>query len=206
MSSPTSIKLVYGLDETKKDLMKLRRNIRRNVLRRAVRAGAVVIQKEARRRVPVRTGALKKAIAVRSDNTPYGVRGMVYISSRVKMRASAAVQGKFVSAKQRGFAGTIYPKAYAHLVEYGAQPHYLGRGSQRSVKVKRGDKWVRQGGSSNESGRKHPGARAQPFIRPAYDTKKEAAVEAVTTTLRVEIAKEIAKGNGSKRRKPAGVR
>ena len=87
--SPTSIKLVYGLEETKKDLLKLRRNIRRNVLRRAVRAGAVVIQKEARRRAPVRTGALRKAIAVRADNTPYSVRGMVYISSRVKMRASA---------------------------------------------------------------------------------------------------------------------
>lgn len=198
-AAPT-MKLVYGLEETKRDLLKLRKSLRRNILRRAVRAGCVVVQKDARRRVPVRTGFLRKAIAVRADNRPYGVRGSVYITKTVKARKHATVAGKFVAAKQRGFAGTIYPRAYAHLVEFGTQPHRLGRGSERSIKV-RGD---RVGPARNETGRMHPGARAKPFMRPAFDTQKEAAVKETEKVLRREVEAEINKLKAARR--PGRVR
>jgi HK97 gp10 family phage protein len=61
---------------------------------------------------------------------------------------------------------------YAHLVEFGVAPHYIkrkkGRGRRRVL---------------------HPGHAAQPFLRPAFDTKKDDSVRIARDRLRKAIAK-----------------
>ena len=60
--------------------------------------------------------------------------------------------------------GASKKKWYAHFVEYGTRAHIIPHGVingqyRRNIR--------------------HPGARAKPFMRPAFDTKKEAAITAV---------------------------
>lgn len=56
---------IEGLDVLDKRLKELDRRTRGNFLRKALRKGANVIKAEAKKRVPVRTGRLKKSIAVK---------------------------------------------------------------------------------------------------------------------------------------------
>lgn len=59
---------------------------------------------------------------------------------------------------------------HAHLVEFGTAPHYIPlRKSQRR---------------GLNRGVKHPGAKAKPFLRPAFDSKKDEAIEAARDVLR----------------------
>ena len=39
----------------------------------------------------------------------------------------------------------------------------------------------------------HPGATAKPFMRPAFDTKKQEAIRVFAATVRTELAKELVK-------------
>lgn len=63
--------------------------------------------------------------------------------------------------------GLDYKKVHhGHLVEFGTRPHKVGK-------------------------RQHPGARKQPFMRPAFDSKGDAAVETITTQLAQAVEKEV---------------
>lgn len=94
-----------GFEETRKLMELLPDKIQRNAMKQAMAAGARKILQEARRRVPVRTGELKKSLEV-----------------------------KFVKAASQGTFGKIVYKvqakrpqgSHANLVELGttrAQPH-----------------------------------------------------------------------------------
>jgi HK97 gp10 family phage protein len=64
---------------------------------------------------------------------------------------------------------------YAHMVELGTAPHATGGGSSLRWKGK------------PQTGRMHPGARAKPFLRPAFDEKEEEATERFAQVMREEI-------------------
>jgi HK97 gp10 family phage protein len=70
---------------------------------------------------------------------------------------------------------------YAHLVEFGTRAH--------RITAKRGGfLWI---------GRRmvnHPGTAAQPFMRPALDTRRGAAVDATMRVLEAEISKVAKRG------------
>jgi HK97 gp10 family phage protein len=63
---------------------------------------------------------------------------------------------------------------YAHLVELGTKPHYQTRKLKHETKKR---------------AFKHPGAKPKPFLRPAFDSKKDEAVANAKQTLREEIRK-----------------
>lgn len=80
MSSIVKFKMT-GLDELDKAVKKLPDRIQKRVLSGALRAGGRIMQKDAKARVPVKTGKLKKSIKVMSGksnpNAPIGVANAV---------------------------------------------------------------------------------------------------------------------------------
>lgn len=115
-------------------------------LRKALLRGSKPIRAEAQATAPVLTGKLKSKIrSVSKVARRYGV--LCYVMVKVR---------------------------YAHLVEFGTAPHFMGK----------------QGGGKSVLGRKvHPGAAARPFLRPAFDTKKGEAVAETREALRAAVKK-----------------
>ena len=93
-----TIKLKGG-PELLRLLDELPKNLERNVIRGGLRAGAKVIQQQAKANVPVRTGKLKKAIGIGTR-----VEGSK-LSSYVKLRGTGSYLGLFI--------------------EYGVAPHLI---------------------------------------------------------------------------------
>ena len=143
-----SIKL-EGSKELTKQLNKLAKKAASGAVRKALRAGGNVILKEARIRVPRRTGTLKKSLG---------------IVARKGTRTSFRVSITNRSGKKFKHDGW-----YAHFLEFGVRSHTLSK--------------------KNEARRKHPGHKAKPFMRPAYELKKEAAVKTFRDRMWQEILK-----------------
>lgn len=70
---------------------------------------------------------------------------------------------------------------HAHLVEFGTKPHSMKRKEKGSFFRKR---------------RQHPGARPKPYLRPAFDSKKEQAVARARDILRQSILAVTRGGKG----------
>jgi HK97 gp10 family phage protein len=62
------------------------------------------------------------------------------------------------------------PRRYAHLVEFGTKPHMVGGRAGSAL---------------------HPGARAQPFLRPAFETRKLDSLRTFTDELRANLAEDV---------------
>ena len=148
---------VSGLKELNDALQDLPAKIEKNVLRGAMRAGAKVMLDAARQQVPVRTGALRDSLTLKSGYQRGRVTGTV--------RAGNA-------------------KAYyAHMVEFGTARHFIKPKTARSLFI----------AGLFRDGVDHPGARARPFMRPAFDASSVAAIEALAEYLRVRIPREFDK-------------
>lgn len=84
--------------------------------------------------------------------------------------------------------GTVYAKLrvggkrapHAHLVEFGTAAHKIKAKKQHALSF--GGTTVREVD--------HPGARAQPFMRPAADSRPPAATAAVAAKIRERLTKE----------------
>lgn len=127
-------------------------------LRKAIGRAAVVIRDDARRRAPVDTGNLRdNIIAVRKRKSPQGTEGY-FIEVRRKRRKYANTRAN----RRKKRAGLNYETMgeayYGMFVELGTEKE-LGTAKMQ----------------------------AQPFLRPAFESKKVEAVE----TFRVELAKGI---------------
>ena len=182
-----------GFAEFEKKLRALPGKVARKVVRQALREGAKIIQAEAKARVPVDSGKLKKSIKVRAAK------------SRKKGTAAVVVQ-----TGQGDFKGETF---YGAFLEYG---HKLGaRRSSATTKDLRkqaadlrqyrkttGDKrWestekslrdrAKRSYADDQSGRTDVPPR--PYMRPAFDSKKEAAERTIAAKLAQGIT-EAAKG------------
>lgn len=161
-----------GLDAIEKAAKK------RAITLKAVKAGAKLVQRAAKGNAPRRSGALKQSIGTK------GVKG-----SRGKTLAFAVIGARMKVEKT--FKGKlIRPGKYAHLAEKGTRPHSLIKREKGAV-----GKALRALKIAAGLGKKHPGARAHPFLKPALDSCRVAAQSAMLQTLAVEIQKEIAKAS-----------
>lgn len=98
--------ILVGLSKSRKALDELGPKISKNVVRRAVYSGAIVIRDAARQKVAVDTGALRSAIVVKPNARKPG-----------EISAGVGVQKKeFLKGKRAG----KNPRRYAHLVEFGS--------------------------------------------------------------------------------------
>lgn len=154
---------VKGFKELEAALKQLPPNLAKRALERAVRAGAGIIRAEARRRAPADDGDLRKAIVVRKDR-----HGPSSVNYKV---------------------GVSYKAYYAHMVEFGTDPHTITLNKKNNRKVMRDKKTGKFYGKSV----RHPGASAQPFLRPAFDETQDQVIRKVGEILAQSIAREATK-------------
>ncbi len=172
--------IVLGYAEVKGTMEYLWKTASKSAVRRGLYAGAVLLRDEARRRVPIRTGALRRSIEAVTTNEfgPDGKRDQPVGRVRISKKIFAIVSGKNGQTKARllkgakNIKGRAYPRNYAHLVEYGTRAHFLGSSSSTGHKM-------------------HPGARPKPFLRPAWDAKREAAVNRAAEVTKAIMEKAV---------------
>lgn len=226
---------IEGAESLKRIFEELPKAVATKVARRVLYRGALPIRDHARSAVPVQFGALKKAIIVRTgqeleaagvgtrvdgsgNSVSYtkfartgNIKVYITIDNRYyeqvtnkdgRKRIRAIKKGAPVGPKNR----RIYPRKYAHLVEFGTAPHFIGEGSEkyrfRMHTYVRGRKRgvtakVERGGF--ERGRMHPGSRPKPFMEPAFITQSDKSIAIIVREAESEIDKEVqrlrAKGN-----------
>jgi len=149
---------IIGGKALAKTLSELPLKIERNIMRAALRAGAAVIAAEARQLVPVESAELKRSIRTSSNSK----RGMV--------EANAVV-----GTRKKGW--------YATFVEFGTAPHLIRAGKNSPMLSFRD----RNGVWHKVLEVNHSGAKAKPFMRPAFDTKGDDAVKAVADKIRERL-------------------
>lgn len=157
------IKQLKGIAEMEKKLHQLGTRMATRGVSSGIRAGGSVIIKEMRRRAPKETGSLKKAIGQKIKN----YRGQKIMTGIIGARSKSYATKK----------GKRNPAFYAHLVELGTAPHATGK---KKAFYRRG------------KGR-HPGAKAQPFMRPAWDSAAPRSRQAVIDKLTQVFDKESKK-------------
>ncbi len=166
---------IKGLKELYRAMETLAEKLQKNVLRGATRAGSKVIAEEAKRLAPVappneknarlyggRSGLLRDSIRVKSPQ----IKGGTVVVGGV------SVGGKFKGTKRKG-AGDAY---YARWVELGTAAHV--------IKARKPNKMLAIGVAQVQ----HPGARKNPFLRPAMDSQAAAAVQAMREYIRKRLA------------------
>jgi HK97 gp10 family phage protein len=107
---------------------------------------------------------------------PVGKTGDLRDSIRVTLRSK---HGHISATVKAGNAKSFY----AHMVEFGTARHWIKPKNRKSLFV---------AGLLREAV-DHPGAKKEPFMRPAIDGKADEAIDAMAAYLRDRIPKEIDK-------------
>lgn len=151
-------------------------NQRGVTLKGAQAAGRIVARaaKSGAKRV---SGALKSAIGMRAAK---GTEGETISYAVIGARKKVV---KMVTRPGRRKPTKAVPAFYAHLVESGTKPHAVGKGSKVGGKNHK---------AGAQSGGKHPGTAAQPFLAPALASSRDAAADACLQAMGAEIEKQIA--------------
>ena len=105
---------------------------------------------------------------------PVGKSGDLRDSIRVSLRSK---HGRISATVKAGDAKAYY----AHMVEFGTARHWIKPKNRKSLFV---------AGLLREAV-DHPGAKKEPFMRPAIDGKANEAIDAMAVYLRERIPKEI---------------
>lgn len=184
--STRSVTQVFGAKDIIDEIEKLVGPVAKEAVKAAVREGANVIRREAVKRVPVRSGILKKSIVVKVAKTKHPQAKSPYLGIiQVARRAWAnpnTTAGKLIgvdrrkkNAKGRMYGrrygrGDIYPRNYAHLVHEGVRAHR---------QPNRGE------------GVMHPGHKGVPFLEDAMILGRERALGAIRARLLGEMFKRI---------------
>jgi len=108
-----------GFEHIQKLLRQLPPILQKGALRKGIRAGAKIIAEEARRRVPVDTGALRKSIKVRA-------------ATRLRKKTAVGVR---VVAGEGDYKGDTF---YGSFIEYGYWKQETYRLGSRIYSMKRG--------------------------------------------------------------------
>jgi HK97 gp10 family phage protein len=157
---------VEGLDELVKGLKEVGLSVNSS-LRTAMREGMKVIQQEAESNAR----AITKRKATRIEVSTHGSR-----------EGSRNVTVTLSPSKKAWYLG---------FFETGAKPHQISgrRGRRLYFKGRKGNLVVVRSV-------RHPGMRARPWLRPAYEAKREAAVGKVSEVLRKAIETKRASNAG----------
>lgn len=162
-----SLKVTFdGFDEIEKALKKFPARIVKKALGKAIKTGSKPILADARQRVPVRTGNLKKSLAIR--NLPKSEAG-----NRTIVEVYARSGGKF---KHDGW--------YAHLVEFGTQRHIVKAKNSPVLSTN-----FTGSGEYTFFGKQTtiPNIPGKPFLRPALSAQAQRVINISGVTLAAEI-------------------
>lgn len=160
---------IDGLSALNDILNSLPEKLEKNIVRSALRAGLKEMRDEAQARVPVKSGALRESLKIKT-----------------KMN-----KGRPIAALTAGDKKAWY----AHLVEFGTGGFYEGTGKSvggpyKIQSKKKGGALFLGGNGTPVKSVTHPGAKAQPFMRPAFDAGNQAALEAFVAKIKQRLTKE----------------
>lgn len=191
---------IKGFAELEKTLSEFPQKLFKSAMRRALYAGAKVIATEAKLLCPVAPPG--GTAAVKYGATQGELRRSIRIGTRTD-KATGTVSG-YVKA---GASDKNLAPYYARWVEYGTTAHLIKvsdqdrptrmtRNGLKAYSMKTINKMVVRGSLSiggNFVGPvvAHPGATPKPFMRPALDTKRGAALEAIRASLQASIEKKL---------------
>lgn len=164
--------VIVGGRELDAFLQTLSEKVERNILRSAIRSGASVYAKGVKDRIPVGPTSSE------NEQLYGGYEGALRDSVRVTGKAkggtvSASVK---VGGKTRRGAQVFY----AHMVEFGTKPHIIKPAKKKLLFF----------GGQSVAEVSHPGMKAQPFMRPAFDGDAAAAIDAVGKQIRKRLTAE----------------
>jgi HK97 gp10 family phage protein len=160
---------IVGGKELAEFLKSLPLKLERNIMRAALRAGARVIADEAKKNLSVhKTGALKASIRTSSRSQ----KGTVFAYARAGGRRGAANKDKSAF--------------YSAFIEFGSAAHAIVPKNKPFLVFRARDGRL----VKTKFIPRHPGITARPFMRPAFDSKGEAAVAAVSKRIRERLTKE----------------
>lgn len=164
---------IEGLADLHKMMQELPAKIEANVLRGGMRAGAKVIEEEAKRLAPVgppRLAYTKEGAAY--TKLPGGVRESIRVSVRSR---NGKVEATIKAGGKKAW--------YARLVEFGTAAHLIRPKNRKSLFF----------AALAREEVKHPGAKRKPFMRPALDTKAQQAIQTLADYIRNRLPKEFKK-------------
>lgn len=161
---------VVGVPKLRQKLRRIEPEMR-SPLTRALEEGAAEIRDEAKRRVPVDTGALRDNIAVHPGRSKDGLSFRVGVKSR---------------GGKRGIRKRLWP-FYARWVEFGVAAQTKG------ARILRKDKRRKGGMTSRVSGRTTKGIPPRPFLYPAFQAKKRAVFARVQQAVDL-VLRRVASG------------
>lgn len=187
---PAGVEIALKLD--KRDLAQLDRSLRllgKNVydkqVGQAANAAMKLMVSAARRHVPIRHGVLKKSLGTRVKR--YRRNRVVYVGMGPQGTKTGV---KYFVAHRTGLE-YVNPVNYAHLVEFGTRPHSMTRGARLPRVGARAGTAAARG--REEGPVVHPGARPQPFMRPAFDQTRHAVLKRYSQRLLRGLDREVRK-------------
>lgn len=166
---------IKGFAELDKALRELPDKIERNIVRSALRAGAKVIEAEAKAQAPVKDGDLRDSIR-----------------SSVRLRRGVPV-------------ATIKTDLWrARFIEFGTAQHLISATGKVYKNTRRGEKLLSAASLNYRIEKKvlaigarilgetvvHPGSRKIPFMRTALDLAAHAAIQAFGAQVKKRLTKE----------------
>jgi len=174
---------VTGAPELFKALREINKKIARVELRKAINEASKLVLKDAKAAVPAETGSLRASLGIKivvKQDTIFGVVGPrklkgAFGKGKNRKTNQTTAFGKSKAGRKAVSLG-LDPVRYAHLVEYGTRRHTLTKGDRLGRKPG-------QIGKQSNHGPFHPGARPQPFLRPALDRN----MNAVRTIVRMRL-------------------
>ena len=167
-----------GFKEFADGLRKLPENIGKNVLRRAVSAGATVVRVEARNNALAikETGTLARSIYQKQIRELSGPKNQVFF-------VGARSGKQYKSTGKKGASKDAYYARWVELGHFtrapGGRLRGTGRGQANNAKLVQ----------LVQSGHVH-WVPAKPFLRPAFDVKKEQAVDAMGASIGLSLLTE----------------
>lgn len=180
---------IMGARELEKVLKQLPDRLARNVTFNGLRAGGRVIASAAKANLrsngSVDTGALAEAIKV--ETRKRSRKGSAVVAVGIENKASQR------SRKGADKSMKVNPSKYAHLVEFGTEPHVIQPKKRKRLAFQGND------GLVVTSAIQHPGTVAKPFMRPAVDQYGKTAASKITETMARGVEREArALASGSK--------
>ncbi len=164
-----------GLKEAVAALDALEKSVRKKLLRKAAVAGGKIVMTDYKNAVRRREGGGLLARSIGHKTKAYQDTVSDIVGARV------GIEGTYKGVKE-------VPVNIAHLVELGTRPHSLARDAKLARRGK--------ADAGQESGARHPGAKAYPALIPARTRNAKRIVDVMTDILATGID-DLAKGGAA---------
>jgi len=168
-----------ALEGILKNMEHIDKYIKRVALADALEAGGEIILQAARQKVKRKSGHLAKSLGMRKKivlqkkaQYSYAVIGPLRRSYAATMKRMHMTRSQRRQQTRSGSEAVNSATQYSHFVEFGTAAHPIGSGDLTNETL-----LGRKGATRKSQGANHPGARPQPFLRPAYDETKDRVIK-----------------------------